>query len=155
MLAAIDPGKTGAIALLSADGVLVDVVDMPTMSVRGKDRVNAIAVADLFVERQVKACVIEGVHPFKDGSQTAMFYFGYGAGVLEGVAAGAGVPCQIIPAATWKKRAGVPADKGAARQMASRLWPGAAAKFKLVKNDGRADAALLGRWYATTQGTNN
>lgn len=152
MLLSFDPGRTGAIAIISDDGHLVDVVDMPVMSVRGKDRIDALGVAELLEKQKPSVCVIEGVHPFKDSSQTTMFYFGYGAGILEGVAAGAGVPCQIIPAATWKKKAGVPADKGAARQMAARLWPGAAHKFKLVKHDGRADASLLGRWYALTRG---
>jgi hypothetical protein len=70
------------------------------------------------------------------------------AGLIEGVAAGAAIPCQIIDSAQWKRKAGVPADKSAARQMAARLWPGAAGQFSRVKDDGRAEAALLGRWYA-------
>ena len=74
------------------------------------------------------------------------FAFGYSAGLIEGVAAGLGISVEIVGAAVWKKRAGVPADKGAVRQMAARLWPGAAASFARVKDDGRADAALLGAW---------
>ena len=152
---AIDPGARGALAWVTRDGHLIEVEDMPAIEVRGKQRVSAAALASLMTRRAISEVVIEGVNAMprrsKSGKEVGMgaassFSFGYSAGLLEGVAAGCGYPVRIIPAAQWKKRAGCPADKGAARMLASRLWPGAAEKFKRVKDDGRAEAALLARW---------
>lgn len=148
MILACDPGITGALAFISGDGHLVEVVDMPTDEIRGKRRISAGMVANIMRRRPVSLVVIEGVGAIFGGAASSSFTFGYGAGLLEGVAAGLGIPIEVIPAATWKRRAGVPADKGAARQMAQRTWPGAAQQFSRVRDDGRADSSLLGRWAA-------
>ena len=49
----------------------------------------------------------------------------------------------------WKREAAVPADKNAARMMATRLWPDHSNLFARVKDDGRAEAALLAKWGMT------
>ena len=148
MILACDCGKSGALAWVSREGHLIDVQDMPVIEVRGKTRVSAAGLAELMGKRFVDMVVIEGVGAMPGQGVSSMFNFGYSAGLVEGVATGAGLSVQIIPAATWKRKAGVPADKGAARQMASRLWPGASHYFKRVRDDGRADAATLARWVA-------
>jgi crossover junction endodeoxyribonuclease RuvC len=81
-----------------------------------------------------------------------MFNFGYSAGILAGVCAGLRVPVSLHRPSVWKRAAGVPADKGGARQMAQRFWPGCR-DFDRVKDDGRAEAALLARWVATKEKT--
>jgi crossover junction endodeoxyribonuclease RuvC len=152
MIASIDPGASGAIAWLSPDGHLIEVLDMPIWEVRGKKRVCAAMLATIIRERLPSVVVVEGVNAMPGQGVSSCFAFGYAAGLCEGVASGAGVPVQIVSAAMWKRRAGVSSDKSAARMMAARLWPGAAQMFKRVKDDGRAEAALLGRWYAQTGG---
>lgn len=152
MICSIDPGASGAIAFVSDAGALVVIEDMPTLKVRGKTRVDAQRLGDMIAARKPNLIVVEGVHAMPKQGVASSFAFGYSAGLIEGVAAGAAIPCQIIDSAQWKRKAGVPADKSAARQMAARLWPGAAGQFSRVKDDGRAEAALLGRWYAVTQG---
>ena len=147
MILAIDPGISGALAWLEGE-YLVAVEDMPTIEVRGKRRVNAAALSILMAKRDIDLVVIEGVSAMPRQGVSSTFAFGYAAGLIEGVVVGLGLPVEIVQASIWKRRAGVPADKGAVRQMASRYWPGAAASFARVKDDGRADAALLGRWYA-------
>lgn len=148
VICAIDPGAKGAIAFVSPDGHLIDVEDMPMAKVRGKARVTAAGVALALRSRPISLVVIEGVGSMPKQGVASSFAFGYAAGLLEGVAAGLNLPVEVVYAAVWKRRAEVPKDKGAARQMASRCWPGAADKFKRVKDDGRAEAALLGRWAA-------
>lgn len=149
LVCAIDPGITGAIAWVSSDGHLIDVSDIPTIDVRGKKRVNAAQVARLLESRlgRTRIVVIEGVAARQGQGVSSMFSFGYSAGVLEGVAAGLMLPVHIATAQSWKRAAGVPADKGAVLQLAQRYWPGSDA-FRRKKDDGRADAALLGRWAA-------
>jgi hypothetical protein len=152
---AVDPGASGAIAWVTPDGHLIDVADMPMVEVRGKKRVSAAGLADLMASRPVNAVIIEGVgamprrgpggKEIKQGAASS-FAFGYGAGIIEGVAAGLQIPVQIIYAATWKRGAGLSSDKEAARQTALRLWPGAAKLFSRKQDHGRAEAALLARW---------
>lgn len=145
---AIDPGAGGAFAWVSNDGHLIEVEDMPMWDVRGKKRVSAQGVARLMDRRIVNRVVIEGVGSMPRQGVASAFTFGYAAGILEGAASSIGIPVQVVRAADWKRKASVPADKGAARQMASRMWPGASDKFSRVKDDGRAEAALMGRWAA-------
>lgn len=146
---AVDPGAGGAIAFVNSIGELVDVVDMPMIEVRGKRRVSAAGLALIFKSRPIGRVVIEGVGSMPGQGIASSFAFGYGAGLIEGVAAGLGLPVEIIFAAAWKRRANVPKDKGAARQMAQRAWPGMADRFARVKDDGRAESALLARWACT------
>lgn len=149
---AIDPGSRGALAWVDHDGTLLDVADIPSIEVRGRNRVDAAAFADLFYRRAISIVIIEGVGAMPKQGVASSFAFGYSAGLCEGIAAGFGLPVQIIFAATWKRRAGVSRDKGAARQMAIRYWPKSSGWFSRAKDDGRAEAALFGRWYALTGG---
>lgn len=148
LVLAIDPGAGGALAWVTGDGHLVATADMPVIEVRGKRRVSAAGLATLMAMRPVTKVVIEGVGAMPRQGVASSFTFGYSAGIIEGVAAGMGIPVEIVMAAVWKRRAAVPKDKGAARMLATRTWPGAAADFKRSRDDGRAEAALLGRWAA-------
>lgn len=154
----IDPGIDGAFAWVTPAGYLVAIEDMPTIEVRGKHRIVAAQVAALMLKRPLAAVVIEAVVAMPrraaDGSIVAnmgaasSLASGYGAGILEGVAAGIGLPVSIWQPATWKSRAKAPKDKNECRMRASRMWPGLASQFKRKKDDGRADAALLAYWAA-------
>jgi hypothetical protein len=65
-------------------------------------------------------------------------------GIVEGVLAACGVPAVHIAPAAWKRAVGLSlASKDAARSEALRRWPGHAALFARVKDDGRAEAALI------------
>jgi crossover junction endodeoxyribonuclease RuvC len=149
MIVGIDPGISGAVAWVSDEGgFLLSAMDMPTLEVNGKMKVNPHILASDLSFRKPKIVVIEEVGAMPGQGVTSMFNFGYSAGILAGVCAGLGIPTVFYRPAVWKRQAGVPADKGAARQMAQRLWPGSRA-FDRVKDHGRAEAALLARWYAT------
>ena len=148
MICAIDPGYTGDIAFLTEDGILIDVVDMPVIKHAGKTRIVATDLAVILDSRSMDIAylIIERVGARPGQGVTSMFNFGYGAGLVEGIAAALFVPYFHVLPQTWKRQRGVGADKGACRALAQKLWPGAADKFKRKKDDGRADAALLGRW---------
>jgi len=143
----IDPGNGGAFALL-LDGRLEAVDDMPVIEVNGRRRINAAAVTDIVVRYNADLTVIEQVASMPRQGVASTFAFGYGAGLLEGVHSALGRSLTLVRPATWKRAAAVPADKGAARMMASRLWPEQASWFARVRDDGRAEAALLARWSA-------
>lgn len=147
----IDPGAAGAIASLDADGRLVAVEDMPTVMVRvGKTdrrRVSASLLRELLAADAdaITMVVIEKVGGMTGQSASASFTFGYSAGLVEGVIAALSLPVVMVTPQAWKRSAGIASAKGAAREAAMRLWPGQAGLFARVKDDGRAEAALLAR----------
>jgi len=154
MILGIDPGLSGAIAWVSDDGHLIRVADMPTVEVNGKKKVSPqMLVALLEDYDDAKMVAIEDVGVFLGNGAVSMFNFGYSAGILAGVCAGLRMPTSFYRPSVWKRAAGVPADKGAARQMAQRFWPGCR-DFDRAKDDGRAEAALLARWVATKGNAN-
>jgi crossover junction endodeoxyribonuclease RuvC len=110
----IDIGSQGAIALLTPGGDLLEVVDMPIL---------------------------------RDGPKGRPNVFGRSRGVIEGVCAAAGLPIAFLTPAYWKRLVGIaPGKEGAkdaARSLALRRWPSHAATFARVKDDGRAEAALI------------
>ena len=147
MILGIDPGISGALAWVSDDGFLLSAMDMPTLEVNGKMKVNPHILASDLSFRKPKIAVIEDVGAMPGQGVSSMFNFGYSAGILAGVCAGLGIPTVFYRPAVWKRQAGVPTDKGAARQQAQRFWPGSRA-FDRVRDHGRAEAALLARWVA-------
>ena len=149
MILGIDPGLNGAIAWVADTGHLIRVADMPTIEVHGKKKVSPQMLVSMLEDdaHEIKMAAIEEVGAMPGQGVTSMFNFGYSAGILAGVCAGLLIPMTFYRPAAWKRAAGVPADKGAARLMAQSFWPGSR-DFVRSKDDGRAEAALLARWVA-------
>lgn len=150
----IDPGISGAIACI-IDGELLDVEDMPTFTEkRGKRNVTTVSplgVATILQDFAVAALatpsvVVERVHATPQMGVTSSFAFGDGYGVLRGVVAALRYPVRFVEPSVWKKAAGLTADKGGSRRLAAERWPEQADLFKRVKDEGRAEAALIAAW---------
>ena len=142
ILLAVDPGKTGAVAAFEA-GSLRTVHDPVDGSLT---RRFADLLLDCLDFRHRVTVVIERVNGVPGQSGPASFNFGYGAGALYGVCVGLGVEPILIPPATWKQQMGLRhADKKASVALAQKLW--GEKHFYLAKHDGRAEAALLGRYW--------
>ena len=144
MLAGIDPGKTGAIALLYPDLTLY-VEDMPIF---GKE-VSATGLAATFKEFTPAHIYIESVNSFGMGRQSA-FNFGQGVGVIKGVVGTLQIPYSLVSPSKWKSYFNLGRNKDAARAAATRLFPNNAKAFVKKKHDGRAEAALLALWAKET-----
>jgi crossover junction endodeoxyribonuclease RuvC len=143
----IDPGLSGAVAVLGENLELLDVFDMPTMALsKGKNCVNAAGLAAILrIDQHPATAYLEDVHAMPGQGVSGMFSFGRSLGVIEGVLATLGIPVVMVPPQTWKKRAGLQgAEKDKARTMAQRLYPGADLSRK--KDIGRADAILIARY---------
>ena len=91
--------------------------------------------------------VIEDVHAMPKQGVASMFKFGRSLGIAEGVLAGNGCSLRYVTPTKWKRALGLNQDKGASRRRAIELWPSKAGLFKRVKDDGRAEAALIGWWW--------
>jgi len=147
----IDPGVGGAVAVVNPDGEVI-CFDMPVVEVRGKRRISATGLVDLLVRiGPARMVVLEDVQGVQGSGATSAFAFGRGCGVIEGALAGLARPTTMVRPQQWTKDLGVGSDKGAHREAAMQLYPGDAEQFMRVKDDGRADAALLAHWWLRGQ----
>jgi crossover junction endodeoxyribonuclease RuvC len=150
MIIGCDPGIHGAIAWLSDAGHLIEVRDLPVAKANGKSELMPAALADMLRERPATHAFVERVAARPGAGVSGMFNFGRNFGQIEGVLAALGVPVSLVAPSKWKAALRLPADKSAARLRAAQLWPGLAGTFARVKDDGRAEAALLGLYGAQT-----
>ena len=147
----IDPGAAGAVAILE-NGRLTQVFDMPVveMTVGGKAK-RRVAPELLATELRLynladTVAVVEQVGAMPGQGVTSMFAFGQAYGLVLGVLAGLWIPTTTVTPASWKKALKLNTGKDGARAKAAQLWPAQADQFKRVKDDGRAEAALLAHW---------
>ena len=144
----IDIGRRGAVALLTPAGDLVDVADLPVLNdgPAGRPAVNAALLADMIRRWAPASAFVEFVGARPGEAAPGAFSFGRCRGVIEGVLGAQGVPTRFVTPQVWKRAVGIPAGKDmkdAARSEAIRRWPLLADKFARVKDDGRAEAALI------------
>lgn len=144
----VDPGASGALALLFEDQLLV--VDMPTHSVkRGKGEkreVDGYALRHLLEELRPDVAYLEQVGGITGQSASAAFNFGRASGVVEGALKMAGVRVEMTAPHVWKRRMGLKGGKDASRARSSALFPAYAHNWKRVKDDGRAEAVLIAEY---------
>lgn len=158
LVVGIDPGITGALALICTDPRgprLVDVKDVPTSSFTSgkgiKSHVMPAAVARILKDWKATAdwmdvpidVFIEDVHAMPGQGVTSMFRFGHVAGLLEGVAAALELPVHKVNPREWQARVRVRKDPDAGRARVCQIFPAAAAHFKRKLDHNRADAALI------------
>jgi crossover junction endodeoxyribonuclease RuvC len=149
----IDPGLSGAVAILGPHGDLMNTVDMPAAD----GHVIAAVLASHIDAWHIDAAWVERVHSMPRQGVASTFKFGVAYGTTLGVLGALHIPTHHVTPNTWKKAAGLSADKGAARRRATDLWPTWASHFARVKDDGRAEAALIARhgWLQMTRRTND
>ena len=168
IIVGIDPGLTGAIAVLGHRAELLrPIEDMPVMQ-RGagaaavKNQVNAAALAEylrtvlapydsnevrVFIEEaQSMPAAVRGkggvVKIIQGGA--SIFSTGLTAGHIEGVVAALRFPHELVRPNVWKKAVKTASTKEQARATATRLYP--EASLHRVKDHNRAEALLIARY---------
>jgi len=151
MKVGIDPGLTGAIALLDGDTV-IRIWDMPTMEkTHGKgNQVNPYILCDIFREIIEIAgddrvqVFVERVGARPGMGVTGAFSFGRSAGVIEGAAAAYGLAMRYPTPQRWKKGAGlIGKPKDSSRTLAIEMYPEVRDMLTRKKDNGRSDAILI------------
>jgi crossover junction endodeoxyribonuclease RuvC len=144
----IDIGLSGACALLTEAGELVEVRDMPVLCDGAAKRrtINAPLLAQIIKGMAPNRAYVQRVAARPGEGAVGAFAFGRGRGVIEGVLGTLGVPAVFITPAAWKRRVGLPAgtDKDASSSEAIRRWPKDAGLFARKLDNGRSDACLIG-----------
>lgn len=167
IIVGIDPGLSGALALLGHDAQLLHLEDIPVMQ-RGTggakvvNQVNATALADLLrsllepydkneclvmieMAQSMPAAVKDKfgrVKILQGGA--SIFNTGHTAGVIEGVVAALRFPHRLVRPVEWKKAMKLTATKEQCRAHAQRLYP--EAPLHLVKHHNRAESILIARY---------
>ena len=151
----IDPGLTGACAVLTEAGEYCEVFDVPTMangkgSARVKQQINAAALAARLAplcEKHVVTATLEAVSAMPGQGVSGVFSLGHSFGTIYGVLATLKVPVELITPARWKKAFQLlGTEKETSRALAIRLYPHAAEWLARKKDHGRAEALLLARF---------
>ena len=140
----IDIEVRGAVAILDEAGKLVEHA-CPANGPSGRQTISAALLAGIIRETHaVCRAFVEHVSARPGEAVTGAFAFGRSRGVIEGVLGALEIRVAFITPASWKRALGLSgASKDAARGEAIRRWPEHAAMFARVKDDGRAEAALI------------
>lgn len=149
-LVGIDPGVSGAVAVLT--GNRIDVHDIPTLTVKKgakvRTRVDKIATLSLFARLArfgADLVLIEDVNGAGGQSAPAAFQFGYATCVLAMASLVHGFETREVAPVAWKTKINVlhDTDGDKARAKAAALFPDQAHLFARKKDHNRADAALI------------
>lgn len=146
---AIDPGLSGAIALVDTDAG-ASVWDMPTMG-RGKgtkQRVNMADLCGIIARCHADEGVIEDVSAMPGQGVTSMFSFGESFGIAQTAIVAANLPIHRVQPRKWKGHHNLGPDKDQARTRAIELFPDLADQLARKKDNGRAEALLIALWFA-------
>lgn len=148
----VDPGASGAVAILEDTGQLVQVFDMPAVEIQVGGKAKRRVVPEMLASElrlynvHGTVAVVEQVSAMPGQGVSSMFAFGQAYGLVLGVLAGLWIPTKTVTPSAWKKALKLNTGKDAARAKAAQLWPQMASEFKRVKDDGRAEAALIANW---------
>jgi crossover junction endodeoxyribonuclease RuvC len=160
----VDPGLRGALCLYEVATHRIWLYDMPVSDGQVNPHLLASVIDAAKFAANVSAsqihAAIENVSSMP--RQAGAFNFGRSAGVVHGVLGALNIPFSLIAPSQWKAVMGLnrsfhetqTQNKTRARDLAVKLWPGLAHEFKRVKDDGRAEAALIARYFRNkTTGT--
>jgi len=144
----IDPGIHGGLAIIEfsngAAPQLIAAIDIPTIGVGAKERVDAIALTEWFLNHGPQHAYVERAQAMPRQGSSSGFKYGRSVGAIEATIVTSGIPMTIVEPTMWKKahrlRGG---DKEGARQRALQLFPSAHAMLSRKKDHQRAEAALV------------
>ncbi|MBR6511158.1 MAG: hypothetical protein IKT51_02825 [Phascolarctobacterium sp.] len=136
----IDPGKSGAYAVIYPNAIVCEVWDEASF-------IEEMKNVDLN-EEEVKACV-EHVWALPRESAKASFSFGHYKGFIEGVLQTLGIPYELVTPQKWKKEFSLTSDKAKSVEVCRKLFPSVnllATPRCRKAHDGMAEALLMAEY---------
>jgi crossover junction endodeoxyribonuclease RuvC len=134
----IDPGKRGALAVFDKAASRVTAHDMPDTTLGLHDLISSLPTIRL-------AVIEKPFYPPHIGILSAT-KIAEAYGTLKGALAWRSIPMQEVRPNEWKQALNLSSSKAASREKACQIFPDDAAQWARVKDDGRAEAALIA-WY--------
>ena len=144
----IDPGFSGALAVLDSDLKIDFVMDMPILMVGKKRELDEAKLSDIFSRWRLRPMMVglekSQTMPNQGIVSSGRYMSSYG--FLRGLCVGNGIPYHLIQPQSWKK-AMMPdmgKEKGASIQKVTQIYP--ELSLTTVKDHGIADAVLIARY---------
>jgi len=156
----IDPGLTGAIAILNIDKRVLFCHDLPITTVpkgsKDKPILNANLLYKLLMKFSPCKIAVEKVHAMPGQGVTSTFNFGKSYGIILASIDIAESEYLAVTPQAWKKMQGlIGTDKEAAVALAIKKYPEAASSLTRKKDHGRADALLICDYLIETTSSSN
>ena len=158
LIIGIDPGISGSICFFQ-DGVIKDVVGMPTMiegkknkkQVNGSQIYNEISEKIKNVDKKNIKVVIEHVTAMPGQGVTSMFNFGQSFGIIKGICSAMQLSVYFVRPAKWKKYFNlINSEKDASRTRAIEIFPYYSSHLSRKKDSNKADAILIASFFFET-----
>ncbi len=153
----IDPGLSGAIAILEKKKVL-NLFDMPVMAEgkKNKKQLNSAQLVNIIRENSIGdeeiAVVVEQVNAMPGQGVTSMFNFGQTFGAIKGVCAALNLPIFFVRPSKWKKYFElINSSKDSSRTKVIEMYPSLSSQLAKKKDVNKSDAILIARYYYDTK----
>ena len=153
----LDPGRSGAIAILENNKVL-NIFDIPVMSEgkKNKRQLNSAQLVKLLTDnisnKEEVSVVVEQVNAMPGQGVTSMFNFGQTFGAIKGICAALGLPIFFVRPSKWKKHFElINSSKDASRTKAIEMYPSLSSDLAKKKDVNKSDAILIARFYSETR----
>lgn len=157
----IDPGVSGAIAMINEEGEIARIEDLPVLCLKKGKKTNTILdIIGLANTLRVVSSLnnahgmgvvayVEKAQSMPDQGSASTFKYGKSCGAIEGILAAFNFPFTLVNPRTWKKAMMADMDrksKDASRYRASQLFPSAADMLSRKKDEHRAEALLIAEY---------
>ena len=153
----IDPGLSGAIAVLENNKVL-KLFDVPVMSEgkKNKRQLNSALLVSLLKENiqnnEEVSVVVEQVNAMPGQGVTSMFNFGQTFGAIKGICAALNLPIFFVRPSKWKKHFElINSSKDSSRTKAIEMYPRLSNQLAKKKDVNKSDAILIARFFSETR----
>ena len=157
----IDPGLSGAIAVLE-DNKVLNLFDMPVMSEgkKNKRQLNSAQLVNIIrgntVHEDEVVVIVEQVNAMPGQGVTSMFNFGQTFGAIKGVCAALNLPIFFVRPSKWKKYFElINASKDSSRTKVIEMYPSLSNQLSKKKDVNKSDAILIARFYSETRSKDN
>ena len=153
----IDPGLSGAIAVLE-DNKVLGIYDMPVMAdgKKSKRQLNSAQLVSIIKQNVSNndelAIVVEQVNAMPGQGVTSMFNFGQTFGAIKGVCAALELPIFFVRPSKWKKHFElINSSKDSSRTKAIEMYPKLSDQLTKKKDVNKSDAILIARFFSETR----
>ena len=145
----IDPGLSGAIAILEKNKVL-SLFEMPVMAEgkKNKRQLNSAQLVKLLkdnISKDEEVCVVvEQVNAMPGQGVTSMFNFGQTFGAIKGICAALGLPIFFVRPSKWKKHFElINSSKDSSRTKAIEMYPSLSDNLAKKKDEKKYYSILI------------
>ena len=150
----IDPGLSGAIAILEDKKVLA-IFDMPVMAEgkKNKRQLNSAQLVNIIKEniKTESEVIVEQVNAMPGQGVTSMFNFGQTFGAIKGICAALNLPIFFVRPPKWKKHFELlNSSKDTSRTKVIEMYPSLSSQLSKKKDVNKTDAILIARFYYET-----